>query len=124
MVIRKKYIESLFYAIISELNPNNEKRSKLYINLCNAINSEGFDFTFSEIKFDNETSYDYIISEYNNCFENKQNPFSRNFNIIREIASGGFGKVFEVESLLDLNKYAIKKTYPKSEIMNYNILSN
>jgi hypothetical protein len=115
MVIREKYIESLFCAIISELDPNNEKRSKLYSNLCNAINSEGFEITFSGINFDNKTGYEYIIHEYNNCFENKKNPFSRDFKIIREIASGSFGKVFEVKNLLDVNKYAIKKTYTKSK---------
>ncbi len=89
------------------------------MNFCNAIYAEfdyeGFDFTFSEINFDNKTSYDYIIGEYSNCFENKQNPLSRDFEIIREIGSGGFGKVFEGRSLLDNHRYAIKKTYPKSK---------
>ena len=49
MAIRQKYIESLFCAVISELNLNNDKKNKLYISLCNTINSEGFKITFSEI---------------------------------------------------------------------------
>jgi hypothetical protein len=115
MVIRQKYIESLFCAIISEFDQNIEMKSKLYKNFCNAINSEGFDIPFDEMSFNNKTCYDSIISEYNNCFENKQNPFSRDFEIIKEIGVGGFGKVFEVKSLLDNHNYAIKKTYPKSK---------
>jgi hypothetical protein len=115
MVIRHKYIESLFCAVILELNSNNVTKNKLYISLCNVINSEDFNITFSEINFDNNISYESIISEYNNCFENKQNSFSRDFEIIREIGAGGFGKVFEVKSILDDHKYALKKIIPKSE---------
>ena len=117
MFIRLKYIESLFCAIITELNPNNEDKSKLYKNLCNAINKrfEGIDIVFDEINFNNNTCYDFIINEYSNCFNNKLKPFSRDFEVIREIGFGGYGKVFEVKSLLDNEKYAIKKTYPKSK---------
>jgi hypothetical protein len=113
MVIREKYIESLFCAVISELDTNNEIKNKLYISFCNAIISEGFNITFSEITFDNNTSYDLIITEYDNCFENKQNIFSRNFEIIGEIGFGGFGAVYEVKSILDSHRYAVKKVYPK-----------
>ncbi len=91
MVIRLQYIQSLLCAIISELNQNNEKKIKLYNNLCNAINSEGFNIQFNEIEFsDNNTSYNSVIIEYNNCFENK-NHFNRNFEVVREIGFVGFG---------------------------------
>jgi hypothetical protein len=113
METKQQYIESLFCAIISKLDTNNEKKIKLYKNLCYAINSEGFNISFSEINFDKRHSiYDPIISEYNNFFENK-NPFGRNFELIRKIGDGSFGVVFEVKSLLDNHKYAVKKTVPK-----------
>jgi len=123
MVLRQKYIESLFCAIISELDPNN-KKNKLYMNLCNAINNEGFDIKFSER---NDLIYDHIIDEYNKCFEKSiqkqndiqnedNNEFEKKYEIIREIGIGGFGQVFEVKNLLDNHIYAVKKTYPKSKL--------
>ncbi len=56
MIIRQQYIQSLLCAIISELDPNNEKKIKLYNNLCNAINSEGFNIRFNEIDFSNNNT--------------------------------------------------------------------
>jgi hypothetical protein len=123
MVFRQKYIESLFCAVISELDPDNNTKNKLYMSLCNAINNEGFNIKFSEI---NDLSYDFI-NEYNNCFKKSiqkennvqdkdNNELEKKFKIIREINSGGFGKVFEVKNLLDNYTYALKKTYPKSKI--------
>ncbi len=107
MVIRKKYIESLFCAVILELDSNNEMKNKLYTNLCNVINNEGFNILFSEIDFDNNSSYEPFIAEYNNCFDLTQkqmeynNEFKKKFDIIKELGVGGFGKVFEVKNLLD-----------------------
>jgi hypothetical protein len=123
MVIRQNYIESLFCAIVTELDQNNFEKNKLYKNLCNVINSEGFNITFSEIDFVNKISYDSLISEYNNCFEKsirkqnnnkKKTEFEKKFDIIKKIGFGGYGEVFEVKSLLDNQKYAVKKTYPGS----------
>ncbi len=58
--------------------------------------------------------YNSVIIEYNNCFENK-NHFNRNFEVVREIGFVGFGKVFEIKSLLDSHKYAVKKTITKGK---------
>jgi hypothetical protein len=78
MAIRKQYIESLVYAIISELDQSNEKKIKLYNNLYNVINSEIFYIQFDEVGFsNNNTSYNSVIIEYKSCFENK-NHINRN----------------------------------------------
>jgi hypothetical protein len=102
MVIREKYSESLFYAIISELVPsldNFENRNKIYNRLCKTINSCGFVLIvpFSEIKFDNNSSYyESLINEFNKCFDKsvqKQNniqsegynEFENKFEILKYI---------------------------------------
>jgi len=52
------------------LRPNNEIKIKLYDNLCNAINSEGFNIPLNQITLDNNTRYEKVISEINSCFKN------------------------------------------------------
>jgi hypothetical protein len=122
MVIRQQFIESLFCTIITELElnyENNDNKNKLYQNLCSAINSEGFNIPFNNIT--DYKNFESFISEYNNCFEKLQqkqsqqngNEFEDKFSMIREIAKGGYGVVYEVKSKIDQNNYAIKKSIPK-----------
>ncbi len=114
MESKQRYIESLFCAIM-ELEPNFEKKNKLYRNLCNAINSEGLDIPFNDI-IDNN-NYESLIKEYKNFYEkskDNQNDI-RDFDIIERTGSGGFGEIFKVISKIDKQIYAIKKTLAKSK---------
>jgi hypothetical protein len=134
MGIRYEYIESLFCAIISELGQNKTISNKLYTNFCDVIIREGFHIPFSQINFDSDIHYEKFINRYNDCYENlsqKQsnqlnedhNEFEEKFEIIKKIASGGYGEVYEVKSLVDDHYYAVKKTYIKG-INKYFYLNN
>ena len=113
MEIEQQYIESLLCAIV-ELEPNFEKKKKLYQNLCNAINREAFNIPFNDFIRNN---YKLLIREYNICYEkSKDNQYGvRDFDIIESIGEGGFGKVFKGKSKIDKQVYAIKRTLPKSK---------
>lgn len=62
---------------------------------------------YNEICKDDISKFDNILSF--NTIKN-QNDVYRNFKLIREINSGGYGTIYEVQSLIDNNIYALKKT--------------
>jgi hypothetical protein len=119
--IKRQLKFSFLWSLICVLKDDSEEKCELFLKFKVFLNDENY-----EILEDYKSILPFFEDMhliYKKCFESdldlETDRLQKEVTIIREIAKGGFGKVYEIKSKKDHKTYALKRVKIKSKILNY-----